>query len=302
MTHSSVSSPLPEELDDGESLECETTYQDHFRLRGLHWRCTVSPHRAVLLIVHGSGEHCRRYKHVARFFNEHGLAVVAFDMRGHGHSDGERGHAPTLNAIFDDIESMIQKVRLEYPAPLPLVIYAHGTGSLFCLGHIIRRNSQPFDCQAMILSSPSICLGRRPSQILFRLARVFAHLRPQMALPVQGNYSNVYTNNPAVVKAYREDPLVHDRWTAAILAMFLELGIMMEKNNIVTTWPLLIQHGEEDGSAPIERVRRWRRRRVRGTNATFKEWPEHMHELHNDLKNEEVLLYALGWICANLRI
>ena len=297
-----ASSSPSKQSDDGVSFECETTYRDHFQLRGVHWRCTESLHRGVILIVHGSGEHCRRYGHVARFFNERGFAVASFDMRGHGHSDGERGHVPSLNAIFDDIESMIQRVRVEYAAPLPLIIYAHGTGSLFCLGHIVRRRSRLFDCQAMILSSPSICLGRRPSQILFRLARVFAHLRPQMALPVRGNYLNVYTNDPDAVEAYRADPLVHDRWTAAILAVFLELGIMMEKNNIETPWPLLVQHGEEDGSAPISRVRRWNRRRVRGNNATFKEWPKHMHELHNDLEKEKVLLYAAEWICANLHI
>ena len=288
-------------------FDCETKYRDHIQLKGLHWPSIKQPCRAVLLIMHGSGEHCRRYKHMAIFYREHGFAVVAFDMRGHGHSDGERGFAPHLDALFDDFESMIQRVRKEYPEGAPLVIFSHGTGSLFCLGHIVRRKSQPFDCQAMILSASSVCLKRRPSVIVFWLARVFAHLHPHMTLPAHGNESNRYTNNADVVEDYRNDDLVHDRWTAAVLAMFLELGIMMENNNIETSWPLLIQHGDKDGTAPIERIRVWVRDRTQAYSeaqekVTFKEWPGHFHEIHNDLGKEEVFDYMLEWICTKLHL
>ena len=128
-----------------------------------------------------------------------------------------------------------------------------------------------------------------------------------MVLPVHGNYSNEYTNDPDVVEAYRNDPLVHDRWTAAVLAMFLELGLMMEKNNIETPWPLLIQHGDQDGTAPIERIRVWVHERAQAhgkaqEKVTFKEWPRHFHEIHNDLGKEEVFDYMLEWICTKLHL
>src|SRR4051812_2931368 len=40
--------------------------------------------KAVVLIVHGASEHAARYDRFARFLNEHGYAVYAMDLRGHG--------------------------------------------------------------------------------------------------------------------------------------------------------------------------------------------------------------------------
>ena len=40
--------------------------------------------KAVLHIVHGMGEHARRYSEFAQYLNSFGFAVYAFDQRGHG--------------------------------------------------------------------------------------------------------------------------------------------------------------------------------------------------------------------------
>ena len=82
---------------------------------------------------------------------------------------------------------------------------------------------------------------------------------------------------------------------------------MMEENNIETSWPLLIQHGDKDGTAPIERIRVWVHNRVQAQGkaqekVTFKEWSGHFHEIHNDLGKEEVFEYMLEWICTKLHL
>jgi acylglycerol lipase len=274
---------------------------DKLRLSGRNWPVTNGECRAVVLIVHGSGEHCQRYKHMAHFFNTRQIAFVGFDMRGHGLSDGIRGYTPGLDALFDDIECVIDRVRTQLYPGVPLVVYAHGTGSLLCLAHIIRRPTKPFGCQAMIISTPSLCLKRRPTTLLLFCSRVFANLDPNFRLPVHGNYTNVYCNDDEVVKAYRNDPLVHDRWAATTLSIFMELGLLLEQNTVCASWPLLIQHGEADIITPILGIEKWVQKRVRG-DVTFKSWPEHFHELHNDLGKEEILSYVIAWIEQKLNI
>ncbi|MBK9489391.1 MAG: alpha/beta hydrolase [Haliscomenobacter sp.] len=74
---------------------------DNINLRCLVWD-HVEP-RAVIAIVHGIGEHCGRYNHVAEYFNQQGYAVMAYDHRGHGESGGPRGHAPNLESLLDDL-------------------------------------------------------------------------------------------------------------------------------------------------------------------------------------------------------
>lgn len=44
--------------------------------------------KALVCLVHGLGEHCGRYEHVAVRLTGAGYAVLAFDHQGHGRSVG----------------------------------------------------------------------------------------------------------------------------------------------------------------------------------------------------------------------
>lgn len=206
------------ENDDETFLFCSSF--DQLSLSGRYWPVLEGEPRAVVLIVHGSGEHCLRYKHVARFLSENGIACVSFDLRGHGLSGGERGFVPHIDALLDDLDCAIKHIRNHIHRERPVVIYAHGTGCVIVIAHILRRSNRALDCQAMIASTPSIWLKKRPPLLAFFVARAFANLSPHFRMSVEGNYSNIYTNDPAVVDAYRKDPLVHDRWAATTVSMF----------------------------------------------------------------------------------
>ena len=53
--------------------------------------------------MHGLGEHSGRYAHLAAFLNQAGYTLLAFDLRGHGKSEGQRGHTPSCEVLLDDI-------------------------------------------------------------------------------------------------------------------------------------------------------------------------------------------------------
>jgi alpha-beta hydrolase superfamily lysophospholipase len=283
-----------------ETFVCKSPF-DKLRLMGRHWPVKDGQTRAVVMIVHGSGEHCQRYRFMARFLNIYQIACVGFDMRGHGQSEGERGFAPRLDALHDDLECINEHIRNKLYPNIPVIIYSHGTGSLICLGHILRRPERARRYRAMIISTPSLCLQRRPTALLLFFARAFANLDPHFRLPLEGNRNNIYTNDPEIVEAYRNDPLVHDRWPAATIATFLELGLLLERRIVHAPFPILIQHGAADIITPIGGIRKWIRERVRG-EVQFKEWPENYHEIHNDINKEEILDFAVHWIEEKLKI
>ena len=54
------------------------------------WLPETEP-RADIILVHGLGEYCERYQHVAEFLTGIGCAVYSFDHPGHGKSEGKRG-------------------------------------------------------------------------------------------------------------------------------------------------------------------------------------------------------------------
>ena len=301
MTDSKTTTEKPEPDRGGSPFNIVSPY-DGIRLVGTHWSVSKVEPTAVVLILHGSGEHCGRYKHVAHFLNDNGMACVAYDMRGHGKSGGERGFVPHIDALLDDLECVVTHIRDNLDLKAPLVIYAHGTGCVSCIAHTRRRGKKPLDCQAMILSTPSICLKTRPSCILFVIVRAFSNLSPHFRLPLAGNYSNKYTNDATVVEAYRKDPLVHDRWPSRSLCIFLEVGYQIETHETRFPIPIMVQHGVDDDVTPIEGIRHWANERVKAPDVTFKEWPDHLHELHNDLGKADVLNHALDWIKEHLNI
>ncbi|CAF3826281.1 unnamed protein product [Adineta steineri] len=267
-----------------ETFELSSPY-DKIRLVRRYWSVpAASESKFVMLFLHGSGEHCQRYRHVAKFFNNYQIPCVSYDSRGHGLSGGERGYIFHINALIEDLEYVIKHIRDELHLKMPLVIYAHGTGCVNCLGHILRRKDRPLDCQGLILSTPSVCLKKRPTGIVFVVARTFANLSPHFRLPIAGNYTNKYTNDEEVVEAYRKDPLVHDRWPARTISLYLEVGLLLETTVIQFPMPLLIQHGIDDTVTPIETIKKWFDERIEGEDVDFKAWPNHIHELHNDLE------------------
>ena len=78
------------------------------------WEPETSP-RAVVCLVHGLGEHTGRYAHVAAALNDAGYAVLGFDLRGHGKSEGLRGHTPSYETLMDDIGRLLDEAAQRYP-------------------------------------------------------------------------------------------------------------------------------------------------------------------------------------------
>ena len=77
------------------------------------WQAEEIPHRWTFVVVHGLGEHGERYRHLAEWFTPLGATVYAMDQRGHGKSGGPRGHAPSLNALLDNIDAVVTRARAE---------------------------------------------------------------------------------------------------------------------------------------------------------------------------------------------
>ena len=77
----------------------EFTWQDSkgIQIQGVEWKPDGDV-KGIITLVHGLGEHCRRYSHFAEFFNQHGLVVQSFDLPGHGKSAAPPPTSITSNA------------------------------------------------------------------------------------------------------------------------------------------------------------------------------------------------------------
>ena len=135
-------------LDTGDEV---ITAQDSLPLY-CRWRHVESA-RAVILIVHGVGEHSGRYQAFEDWFCDHGYSCYGYDQRGHGRSGGVRTHVNNFLEYAEDLQLVISEVRSKNPE-LPVFLFSHSMGTLVALTNSIFFSDNQF--AGVILSSCAI--------------------------------------------------------------------------------------------------------------------------------------------------
>ena len=167
-----------------------------------------------IVLMHGLGEHCGRYAHVAQFFNDCGYSVRAYDHRGHGRSGGARGDVPDTETLIQDAKRVIDDFARNLAAP-PLLL-GHSLGGTFAAYYATRALSP---LGGLILSSPALRIKLSGAQKL--LLQVLGVVAPGFGIP-NGLDSKYLSHRQKVVDAYDNDPLVHPKISARLLRAMLE--------------------------------------------------------------------------------
>jgi alpha-beta hydrolase superfamily lysophospholipase len=173
--------------------------------------------RGVVILVHGLGEHAGRYDHVARRLNQWGFAVRGYDQYGHGESGGTRGGLPTDSRLLIDLADIVDSTRVRMEKGTPLILLGHSMGGLVA-GRFVSLAMRPVE--ALVMSSPALDPGLNGIQKLMVavLPKIVPNLRVNNGLNVA-----LISHDPATVRAYQTDLLVHDRISAR-LARFIADG------------------------------------------------------------------------------
>lgn len=257
------------------------------QLRAIHW--PVDAPRAVITLIHGQGEHIGRYAHVAQWFNAKSIAVVGYDHQGYGKSEGKRGHAKNLNALLDDIGLALAETRRLYP-DVPHFLYGHSMGGNLALNYVLRRRPH---LAGLIATGPWVRLAF-PAPLLKVLAgRLLHHITPALRLP-NGLAVHFLSHDPAVVKAYQDDSLVHDQLSVAAGIDLLDGAMWLDQYTGNAPVPILLQHGGADKITAASGTRALAER-LQG-DVTFREWPDLYHEIHNEPEQAAVFAYTLAWM------
>lgn len=261
---------------------------DNLQLVGLHWP-TDRP-KAVVVLLHGLGEHIERYHHVASFFQKQGYAFMGVDLPGHGKSEGKRGHLGSMENCFEIIHQLSAKAASFYPG-VPAILYGHSMGGNILLYYLFQKNGVGY--RGMIASAPWIQLMEKPQVFRMALARMMVQVYPGFS-EKSGLDPNDISRDKEVVKAYIKDPLVHDKITAGTGTDLYDAGNWLHEYEGATPVPLLIVHGTAD---PITDARASEALAGRLTGPiTFKSFPGLYHEPHNEPEKDTVLQFYLNWL------
>jgi alpha-beta hydrolase superfamily lysophospholipase len=263
--------------------------EDGLSLEGRRWRPDHAEAEAILVIIHGLGEHIRRYHHLAEALNKRGVAVVGMDLRGHGRSDGPRGHAKSWSFIRDDIKSLLQHTRNIYP-DLPLFLMGHSMGGLFALRYV---NECAGDIQGLILSSPLLGLAFTPPAWQIKMAGWVSKFLPGFTQS-NGLNPDLLSHDKQVVADYKHDPHVHNRISVGLFQIIQESMAIVNATIETLPVPVLAYHGTEDGITSFHTTRQFASQFP--DKVTFEALEGFYHEPHNEKEAHKALLLLFKFI------
>lgn len=269
------------------SYKIQTT--DHLNLHVTHWYKIENP-KGTLCIIHGLGEHQERYAHVAKFYSEHGFNVFSYDQRGHGKSEGKRGHSPGIEFNLDDLERVIQTIPKEH-----LFIYGHSFGGNVLANFLLRK--QPNYLSGAILSSAWLELAKQPNILEFAMANVMKKIAPSFTQNSKID-AKLLSNEPSVCEAYVTDPLNHDKISVRLFSDFYAAGKWAIKNADKLPIETLLVHGADDAIISSHGTVEFTEN-SKGL-AKCKIFENTKHEPHNDKTHETLFAYTLSWLESRL--
>jgi acylglycerol lipase len=210
---------------------------------GIHWeRSTpVSAPRGVVVVAHGYAEHFARYGDLVRHLTDRGLAVAGMDHRGHGRSDGPRGHCASIDELIADMRTLADMAASWWPG-VPRLLFGHSMGGLLGFVYLLRH---PDTVRAAALSAPALRIPDTAPRALQLVARVLGRIAPRVGFRSKLD-ATLLSRDSAVGEAYVADPLVHRRASAGLVRAIDAAQAEAFAGAAGLRVPLLILQGDAD--------------------------------------------------------
>jgi alpha-beta hydrolase superfamily lysophospholipase len=275
---------------------------DGTELTGYRWAADEGRTRAgVVVLVHGMGEHLRRYDHVAEALTGRGFVVYGHDHRGHGASmatDDEPGHLGDngWSALVDDLNLVITRARSDHPG-LPVVMVAHSMGSFAAQQFLLDHGA---DVDAVALTGTAALDLLEPALDLSSDLDLSAFNAPFQ--PARTNFDWL-SRDESMVDAYLADPLCGFGIDAASAReMFAGARRLADPAEVARTpqgLPLYLAVGSKDpvnGGLTLLWALVDRYRAAGLGDVTVRVYDDARHEILNEVNRAEVIEDLLQWL------
>lgn len=248
---------------------------------------TDGPPRALVLMIHGIAEHSGRYEAVGAQFAAAGIGAIGIDQRGHGTTEGPKGHVETFDGFLDDVQDQLAEMRT---VGVPVILLGHSMGGLVSAAYAVSDRPSP---DLLVLSGPA--LGTDLPGWQQTAVSKLAQLSPKLFVGPPFD-TEVLSRDPKVGQAYNADPLVKPGGSAGLLANLFSTMHATAAQVDKLTIPTLCLHGGDDELVPTNASSV-----LEGVPAvTRRVLPNLRHEIFNEPEGPEIVASVIDWIDDNL--
>jgi alpha-beta hydrolase superfamily lysophospholipase len=249
---------------------------------GLAWKLHAPPGvaRVAVLLTHGYGEHSERYAEVVQQWTQRGLLVATYDLRGHGRSEGPRGHIEEFRDYVRDAQDLLQELerRPEWKRLGRPILFGHSLGGLIAV-HVALAAQRRY--RAVALSSPFLGLALAVPRVKKWLGRAASRWLPRLSQPA-GLQGSDMTHDAEIAARYDADPLslkhVTARWFTEVEQAQGDALALAPAFSL----PLLVQAAGNDRVVSVEATRRFVEA-ARSTDKRLRVLDGQFHEILNEL-------------------
>jgi lysophospholipase len=261
----------------------------------LHYRAWEATHpRAALLVLHGLADHSGRYEELGQTMASLGISSYVPDQRGHGSSEGRRGHVGRFDVFLQDTDRLRREVQGLVDPSCPLFLLGQGMGGLIALRYLEEYGPL---FRGGILLAP--WLGGAPlPRWKAGLAGMLSRALPALPLRV-GIRPEQLTHDEQLARAYADDPLVYDVITPRLsVEAAAAAQLALQRADRLATPLLVLLPGADrlndalDGAALL--------RSLPVPELTVSVLPGLYHELLSELERASILARIRDWISERL--
>jgi len=246
--------------------------------------------KAVLVVVHGLKDYSDRYADFAHAATQHGYAVYALDLRGHGDSPGDRVWVTRFDDYVNDLDAFMQRVRAAEPDK-PVFLFGHSMGGAIVTLYTLTKKPE---LAGLITSGAA--LKRDAPALLVGSVKVFSAIAPKLAVFELDDTK--FSRDPKVVASMKDDPLIYDgKGPARTAAEIIGAIDRIREQSKTMTVPLLAMHGSKDQVTPPAGSKELVEAAA-STDKTFKSWDGLYHDLLHEPEKQQVVDLVLAWMDA----
>jgi len=245
--------------------------------------------RAVVVAVHGMNDYGMAFERPARLWALAGITTYAPDQRGFGEAL-DRGQWYGGDRMVQDVLTL---ARLAQQRHVGVPVYLLGESMGGAVAIMAAARAEPGLLSGLVLSAPAVWGTGFRAAVALDAVMMLGTLAPDATVPPL-RVANPSTDDPAMLRRMREDPLLIHRTRMETLAGIVDLMRDARAEARKVRVPTLVMLGDRDQHVPRDGVAALVRDLPPGTRVAL--YPNGRHLLMRTLDGAQVTSDVVAWL------